>query len=128
MLSVEQVALLLSALGLGAVLNSVIKAVSEKRKVGADATSVLTAAARELVEPLRRELQTERAEREEEHEKHLRELAHEKREAKAVRRELDRALEDCRLLRRDLQAAQVELEDLRARLSGPPDDGVLSTS
>jgi chromosome segregation ATPase len=128
MLSIEQVALLLSALGLGAVLNSVIKAVSEKRKIGADATSVLTAAARELVEPLRRELQTERAEREEEHTKHLRELAHEKREAKAVRRELDRALEDCRLLRRDLQAAQAELEELRARLSNGGGDGVPSTS
>jgi polyhydroxyalkanoate synthesis regulator phasin len=116
-LTTQDIALLLSALGLGAVLNSVVKALSDRRKLGADTTSILTSAARELVEPLRRELQTERQERAIEHRQHIEELAYEKAEAASVRRELNRALEDCQLLRRDLAAAQDELADLRARLS-----------
>lgn len=115
-MTVQDIALLISALGLGAVLNSVVKAVTEKRKVGADTTSVLTAAARELVEPLRNELATERQERAEEHRQHLAELQSERRQAEALKSELDRALDECRVLRRGLAAAHEELTRLRARL------------
>lgn len=116
-MTIENVALLISALGLGAVLNSVVKAVSEKRKIGADATSVLTAAARELVEPLRQELKTERAERAQEHEQHVRELKQEREQAAQLRAELDDALSDCRHLRDELHEARTEIEQLRAELS-----------
>lgn len=115
-MNTQDVALVLSALGGGAVIQSVVNALKDRRKLGADTTSILTSAARELVEPLRKELATERAERADEHRTHLAELEDERRKAESVRRELDRALEDCRLLRRELQQTKGELDRLRARL------------
>lgn len=130
-LTTQDVALLLSALGLGAVLNSIVKAVSDRRKLGADTTSILTSAARELVEPLRKELATEREERatehrqhiedlayekevrRREHEAHLRELAQEREQAAELRTELDGALGECRNLRDELSAARTEIDALR---------------
>lgn len=133
-MTIEQAALLISALGLGAVLNSVVKAITEKRKLGADTTSILTAAARELVEPLRAELanerveraaenaehvarlQQERAERAAEHAEHIAELQREREQAAALTSDLDAALNECRTLRAGLAAAHRELTRLRARL------------
>lgn len=126
-LSVQELALLISALGLGAVLNSVVKAISEKRKVGADSVSVLTAAALTLVKPLQDELERERIERAtelerersdraREHEQHIRELRDERAQATQLKNDLDAALDECRTLRRGLAAAHDELTRLRARL------------
>lgn len=115
-MNTQDVALLISALGLGAVLNSVVKAITEKRKLGADTTSILTAAARELVEPLRKELTAERVERAQEHAQHIAELKAERQQAAELRTELDNALTECRDLRADLESAHTELTRLRARL------------
>lgn len=115
-MTTQDVALLLSALGLGAILNSVVKALSDRRKLGADTTSILTSAARELVEPLRKELAAERAERVAEHQEHVQELAAERAQVTQLKRDLDVALDECRTLRRGLAAAHDELTRLRARL------------
>lgn len=116
-MSIEQIALMISALGIGAVLNSVVKAITEKRKVGADTTSVLTAAALTLVEPLRKELEAERVERAREHQTHLEELASERRSASALRADLSSALDECHELRAELVEARAELVALRAQIA-----------
>lgn len=105
-MTTSDVALLLTALGLGAVLQSVIAAVSQRRKVGADTMSVLTAAARELVEPLRKELAQERAE-------HSAELNMEQEKVREVRSELRAALDEVSELRDELAAARREAEQMR---------------
>ena len=115
-MTTQDIALMLSALGIGAVLNSVVKAFSDRRKLGADTTSVLTSAARELVEPLRKELAAERAERAAEHREHVQALDAERAQVTQLRRDLDVALDECRTLRRGLSAAHAELTRLRARL------------
>lgn len=115
-LSSEQIALLLSALGIGAVLRDVAKSLLDRRKVGADTTSVLTTVAVSLVKPLSDQLEAERTERATEHAQHIRELQEERAQAAALKTDLDAALDECRTLRKDLAAAHTELTRLRARL------------
>lgn len=99
------VVVIAAALG-GGTFASVIASISQRRKVGADATSVVTAAARELVDPLRRELANERAE-------HSREVDMERRKVAEVRVELAAALEEAQQLRGELAMARVEADELR---------------
>lgn len=139
----EEIALVLSALGGGAVINSVVNALKDRKKVGADTVSVLTATARELVEPLRAELNAERAERAADHQRHIADLTAERaertqdharhieelRQERAavahVRTELDGALSEARGLRSELADARQqlaeaydEITELRARFGG----------
>lgn len=115
-MNVEDAALVLSALGFGAVAQAALRAITDRRKIGADTTSILTAAARELVEPLRKELATEREERAAEHQQHVQELREEREAAAGLRADLDAALGEARTLRLSLSAAHRELTALRARL------------
>lgn len=98
------IAAVATSLGLGGVAVAVVNTVAQRRKVGADATSVVTAAARELVDPLRRELATERAE-------HSAEIAEGRVKVREIRDELDRALDEAKNLRMELAAVRVELDD-----------------
>jgi hypothetical protein len=126
-LSSEQLALLLSALGIGAVLRDVARSLLDRRKVGADTTSVLTSVALTLVKPLNEQLEAERAVRATEHAQHIADLRAERAQASALRDDLDKALTECRDLRDELEAAHKELTRLRARLDDAG-DGVPSTS
>lgn len=105
-MSAAELATILAALGFGGALVAVINAVFQRRKVGADATAVVTAAARELVDPLRRELANERAE-------HAREVDVERAKVAEVREELRQALTEARSLRNELAMARVEADALR---------------
>jgi septal ring factor EnvC (AmiA/AmiB activator) len=98
------IAAVATSLGLGGVAVAVVNTVAQRRKVGADATSVVTAAARELVDPLRRELATERAE-------HTAEIEQGRAKVREIRDELDRALDEAKNLRMELAAVRVELDD-----------------
>lgn len=102
----EELAILLAALGFGGALVAVVNAIFQRRKVGADATAVVTAAARELVDPLRKELANERA-------AHAAEVDLERRKVAEVRAELAAALEEARILRNELAMARVEADALR---------------
>jgi hypothetical protein len=73
----------------------------------ATATAVLLAAARELVDPLRVELATDR-------QRHAEELEVERRKLIEVRVQLDQALHDCHELRHELHAAREEMARLQA--------------
>jgi hypothetical protein len=101
-----QAAQLLAAIGFGGALVAVINAVSQRRKVGADATAVVTAAARELVDPLRQELANERA-------SHAAEVELERSKVAQVREELRAALAEAQELRNELAMARVEADALR---------------
>lgn len=105
-MSPAELATVLAALGFGGAVVAVVNAVSQRRKVGADATSVVTAAARELVDPLRRELANERAE-------HAREVEVERMKVAEVREELAQALTEAKSLRNELAMARVEADALR---------------
>lgn len=100
------VAVIIAALLSGGVLVEVFKALSQRRKVGADATAVVIAAARELVDPLRKELATER-------EEHAREVEKERAKVALVRAELTAALDEAKYLRNELAMARVEADALR---------------
>lgn len=99
---------LLSGIGLG------VKAWYERRTLHAqagndeaNATTVLVAAARELVDPLRKELAAERA-------SHAQEIEEERIKVAHVRNELDRALVDLHHLRTELEAALTEITQVKA--------------
>lgn len=102
----ESLALVLAAVLGGGTLASVVNAVLQRRKVGADATAVVIAAARELVDPLRQELANERAE-------HSRELEVEQEKVIRFRKEMDAALVEAQQLRNELALARVEADELR---------------
>lgn len=98
---------LLSGIGLG------VKAWYERRQLAATAasadataTAVVTAAARELVDPLRRELAQERAD-------HAGELDEERSKVAALRRELQEAWEEARALRAELASLRRDSDSLR---------------
>ena len=104
---------LISGLGLLGGVGLAIKAVLERRAVAAKAQSdeatatvVLTAAARELIDPLRQELAKERAE-------HAAEIQAERKKIGELRRELDAAMESAQNLRRELGRAWDEVRQLR---------------
>ena len=61
-MSIEVIVALATALGLGGLLQTIYSSFSQRRKVGADAAKEITAAAVELLSPLRQELALERAE------------------------------------------------------------------
>lgn len=106
----------LAALGLLGGIGAGIKAILDRRGLTAkavsdeaSATSVLTAAARELVDPLRKELALER-------EEHAKEIAELRRQAKAILADLSECRDEARGLRVDLSKARAENERLRARV------------
>lgn len=99
---------LLGGIGLGA------KAILERRVLasraesdGASATAVITAAARELVDPLRKELAKERSE-------HLEELAGERAKYAILRAEI---MSDLELARDTAQRLRLELVELRQEVA-----------
>lgn len=110
MVTSQQLVLLVVA-GIGGLsgLAALVNAVFQRRKVGADATVVVVAAARELVDPLRRELATERAD-------HVRELALAEQQVLAFRREMEQAINEARELRVQLAIARREADELRTRI------------
>jgi chromosome segregation ATPase len=91
--------------GAAAIVNT-IRILIERRKIGADATEVVTRAARELVDPLRQELENERRSNAEE-------IALERRKVAQLRKELDQAMLEVRALRAELQFARHEADQLR---------------
>lgn len=105
-MSAAELATLLAALGFGGALVAVVNAFSQRRKVGADTTAVVTAAARELVDPLRKELALERAE-------HAKEIEAERRKVAEMRAELEACTEEAKVLRNELAMARVEADALR---------------
>jgi chromosome segregation ATPase len=102
----SDIALMAAALLTGGTIVAVVNAVAQRRKVGADATAVVTAAARELVDPLRKELAQERADNADE-------VAEERRKVAAMREEASAALEEARALRTELHEARLEADRLR---------------
>ena len=103
-------------LGLLGAIGAAIKAVLDRRGLTAravsdeaTATSVLTAAARELVDPLRKELALER-------EQHSKEIAELRRQAKAILSDLSECRDEARELRADLTKPRRENTRLRARV------------
>ncbi len=103
-------------LGLLGAIGAAIKAVLDRRGLTAravsneaTATSVLTAAARELVDPLRKELALER-------EQHSKEIAELRRQAKAILSDLSECRDEARELRADLTKTRRENTRLRARV------------
>ena len=75
----------------------------------ASATAVVTAAARELVDPLRKELAEVRAEA-------RAEVEVERKKVRQVRDELQQALEEVQQARKEVQALRVELAHVRTEL------------
>ena len=103
-------------LGLLGAIGAAIKAVLDRRGLTAravsdeaTATSVLTAAARELVDPLRKELALER-------EQHAKQVAGMRQEVKAIMADLSECREEARQLRADLEETHEEKKRLRARV------------
>jgi hypothetical protein len=102
------------AVGLAGGIGLGVKAFYERRQLsaradsdGASATAVITAAARELVDPLRRELQAQRAE-------HLEQLAAERAKYAILRAELNQDLE---LARDTAHRLRLELIELRQEIA-----------
>ena len=118
---------ILSGLGLFGGIGLGIKALLERRSLnatalatqakagGEDATaaSIVAAAARELIDPLRKELATEREEHREERKAERAEadleLERERAKVRALQADLDKALDDVALLRSNLRKALVEV-------------------
>lgn len=109
-MSSGEAAAFLAALGFGGALVAVINAVFQRRKVGADATAVVTAAARELVDPLRKELAHERA-------THAAEVDLERRKVAEVRSELLAMTEEAKQLRFELGEVRRELDRAWAQIA-----------
>lgn len=105
-MNAETIALVLASLGIGAAIVEAIRAIAQRHKIGADAVAVVSAAARELVEPLRKELAQERLE-------HSAEIDVERRRVAEVRTELTAALDEAKHLRGELALARVEADELR---------------
>jgi tRNA U34 5-carboxymethylaminomethyl modifying GTPase MnmE/TrmE len=134
----ELILTVLVAMGLFSGAGYGLKALLERRalrsKAGSDdatAAAVVSAAARELIDPLRKELAQERADHIEEmaqerHEhaqamaierrRHAEDIEEERRKVEFVRDELDAALRDLGLLREELTKALQQAEAYRAEL------------
>lgn len=102
----------IAAIGLPTVIGLAVKAFYERRMIAAQAansdasaTAVVTAAARELVDPLRQELAEVRAEAREG-------VMAERKRLKEVQAELQQALNEARDLRVELSKMRVELDQL----------------
>lgn len=98
--------------GAGAVIKALMDRQGVKSKAGMDdasATTALTSAARELIDPLRQELATERAE-------HDAEIIELRAKARLLNRDLDAIHDHVRQLRDDLSKAWKENAALRAEL------------
>ena len=109
----EQLALLVTAILSGGT-GLAVKAYFERKALrakgsldDATATATVIAAARELVDPLRKELAEERS-------SHAQEVAVERAKVAEVRAELASALAEARELRAELALARVEADHLRA--------------
>lgn len=107
---------LLSGLGILGGIGMGVKAFLDRRGLTAkaesdeaSATAVITAAARELVDPLRKELALERRE-------HAAEVAASRKEVRALSKDLTECRSQVSKLRDELAAAWAENERLRARV------------
>lgn len=105
-MSPETIAMVAAAVFSGGAVVAIVNAISQRRKVGADATAVITAAARELVDPLRKELAAERQE-------NAAEIAAERAKVQLMKQEMDDCVEEARLLRKELHDARIEASRLR---------------
>lgn len=101
------------ALGLGAVVVEILRAIFQRQKVKGDTAAILSAAARELVEPLHHELARERQE-------HAANMVIERDKIQQLRIELDAALVDMRTLRRMVETLQDENLRYRTRYGPLP--------
>lgn len=115
---------LLVATGLLSGIGYAIKALADRKATrakansdDASATSVVVAAARELVDPLRKELQQER-------ESHSREIEEERRRVAHVREELDLAMDDVHRLRNELTLALAEVARSKAIIRALEDENL----
>ena len=115
---------LLVASGLLGGIGYAIKALADRKATrakansdDASATSVVVAAARELVDPLRKELQQER-------ESHSREIEEERRRVAHVREELDLAMDDVHRLRNELTLALAEVARSKAIIRALEDENL----
>lgn len=97
---------LLGAGGVGAVIKALADYKNTRAKDGNDATISLVAAAREMLDPLRKELAQERID-------HKAEIEAERRKVAEVRRELEACRVEARELRNELAMARVEADELR---------------
>lgn len=108
------IAAVVASLGIGGALAAVVNGLMQRRKIGADATVVVIAAARELVDPLRKELQTERTERAVEERLYLDRIAVVKGELEQCSREARQVHDELRLVRRQLADLHRDIERGRA--------------
>ena len=106
----------LTALGLLGGIGIGINAVIQRRSLGANATAVVTAAARELVDPLRKELATERADHAKEIELERGRVRELHNEVEALRLDLSAAREETRALRKELSDAWSEISKYQRRI------------
>jgi len=110
------VAAVITSLGLGSAGSMAINSMMQRKKIGADATVVVIAAARELVDPLRQELRNER----EEHAREMDEKVMEIRNARISHRaEMDHLRATVAVLKQRedifceaLQSAGIQVPDL----------------
>lgn len=102
------VAAVVASLGIGGAVAAVINGLMQRRKIGADATVVVIAAARELVDPLRKELQTERAERAVEERDYLAKIAF-------IRAELETCAREAKVVRAELAEVRRSIRHLVAQ-------------
>lgn len=104
----QDVILLLSALGVGAILREVVVAFLQRRKLGADAVVLINAAAADSVSWMRRELAAERAE-------HTAEIAENDAKVADLSDQLEACATQVQKLRAQLALATTDVEQLHAR-------------
>lgn len=104
--SSPDIAIIAASILSGGATVAIVQAISQRRKVGADATAVVTAAARELVDPLRKELAQER-------EDNAKEVAAERAKVAEMRQEMENAIKEARVLRKELHDARLEADAMR---------------
>lgn len=112
----------IAALFGGGAITGIGSAILQRRKVGADATAVITEAARELVDPLRKELATERSENAKEVEAQRMKVARLTKELEAVeatlrviRAELVECRADLDVMRRERERDRARIRELESR-------------
>ena len=103
------IAALAASLGLGGIVVAVINGFVQRRKIGADATVVVIAAARELVDPLRKELRSEREGRSED-------MQRQAALVRTLREELEQAYDVAHRLREEVGRLQQEVVDLKENI------------
>jgi uncharacterized coiled-coil DUF342 family protein len=96
----------LTAAGAGGGVVALIRVAFERKKIGADATAVITATARDLVATLNLELDKERK-------ANAAEVKEEREKVRQLRKEMELAIAEARELRAELRQARLEADALR---------------